>query len=53
MELDESHFGGTRKGECGRGAAGKVIVSGLLKRNGKVYIVIVPDSKSSTLMPVI
>jgi len=30
-----------------------VIVFGLLKRNGKVYTVIVPDTKSSTLILVI
>ena len=53
IELDESYLGGARKGKRGRGAAGKVIVFGLLKRNGKVYTVIVPDTKSSTLMPVI
>lgn len=53
IELDESYFGGVRKGKRGRGAAGKVIVFGLLKRNGKVYTIIVPDTKSSTLMPVI
>lgn len=53
IELDKSYFGGARKGKRGRGAAGKVIVFGLLKRNGKVYTVIVPDTKSITLMPVI
>ena len=53
IELDESYFGGARKGKRGRGAAGKVIVFGLLKRNGKVYTVIVFDTKSSTLMLVI
>ena len=53
IELDESYFGGARKGKRGRGAAGKVIVFGLLKRNGKVYTVIVPDTKSIALMPVI
>ena len=53
IELDESYFGDARKGKRGRGAAGKVIVFGLLKRNGKVYTVIVPDTKSITLMPVI
>ncbi len=37
IELDESYFGGTRKGKRGRGAAGKVAVFGLLKRGGKVY----------------
>ena len=53
IELDESYFGGVRKGKRGRGASGKVIVFGLLKRNGKVYTIIVPDTKSTTLMPVI
>ena len=48
IELDESYFGGARKGKRGRGAAGKVIVFGLLKRNGKVYTVIVPDTKPIT-----
>ena len=31
IELDESYFGGVRKGKRGRGAAGKVPVFGLLK----------------------
>lgn len=30
IELDESYFGGHRKGKRGRGAAGKVIVFGIL-----------------------
>ena len=30
VELDESYFGGQRKGKRGRGAAGKVAVFGLL-----------------------
>ena len=34
IELDESYFGGKRKGLRGRGAAGKRIVSGLLERVG-------------------
>ena len=37
IEVDESYFGGKRKGKRGRGAAGKVPVFGLLKRGGKVY----------------
>jgi transposase len=53
IEVDESYFGGARKGKRGRGAAGKVPVFGLLKRNGKVYAQIIPDSKSNTLMPII
>ena len=50
IEIDESYFGGTRKGKRGRGAAGKVAVFGMLKRKGKVYTVIVQDTCSSTLM---
>lgn len=36
LELDETTFGGARKGKRGWGAAGKVIVFGLIKRNGHV-----------------
>jgi len=53
IEVDESYFGGRRKGQRGRGAAGKVPVFGLLKRGGKVYTKIIPDAKSNTLMPII
>jgi transposase len=44
IEFDESYFGGKRKGQRGRGAAGKVPVFGLLKRGGKVYTKIIPDA---------
>ena len=53
IELDESYFGGHRKGKRGRGAAGKVAVFGILKRQRKVFTVVVDDTKSTTLMPVI
>jgi transposase len=53
IELDESYFGGVQKGKRGRGAAGKVVVFGILKRRGKVFTKIVPDAKRATLMPVI
>ena len=53
IELDESYFGGVRKGKRGRGAAGKISVLGLLKRGGRVYAAMVGDTKSKTLMPVI
>lgn len=53
VELDESYFGGTRKGKRGRGAAGKTAVFGILKRGGKVYTKVVSDTKKSTLMPII
>ncbi len=51
IELDESYFGGIRKGKRGRGAGGKVAVFGLLKHNGKVYTFVVKDTKTDTLMP--
>ena len=53
VEVDESYFGGSRKGKRGRGAAGKVPVFGLLKRGGKVYTQIIPDAKQDTLVPII
>lgn len=52
IEVDESYFGGKRKGKRGRGAAGKVPVFGLLKRGGKVYTKIIPNAKAATLMPI-
>lgn len=53
IEVDESYFGGHRKGKRGRGAAGKVPVFGLLKHGGKVYTKVIPDAKADTLMPII
>jgi transposase len=50
IEVDESYFGGRRKGKRGRGAAGKVPVFGILKRGGKVYTKVIPDVRSTTLM---
>ena len=37
IEVEESKFGGVRKGKRGRGAAGKIPIFGLLKRRGHVY----------------
>lgn len=53
VEIDESYFGGRRKGKRGRGAAGKVVVFGILKRGGRVYTAVPPDLKRATLMPII
>lgn len=53
IEVDESYFGGYRKGKRGRGAAGKVPVFGLLKRGGRVYAVMIPNARSSVLMGII
>ena len=53
IEVDESYFGGTRKGKRGRGAGGKVPVFGLLKRGGRVYTKIISDASGNTLIPII
>ena len=50
LEVDETYFGGKRKGKRGRGAFNKVVVLGILERNGKVYTAIVPDVSAETLM---
>ena len=43
VEIDESYFGGKRKGQRGRGAQNKTIVFGILERKGKVYTIIVEN----------
>ena len=53
VEVDESYFGGRRKGKRGRGAAGKVPVFGLLKRSGLVHTMPISDAKSQTLLGII
>jgi len=54
IEVDESYFGARRvKGKRGRGASGKTIVFGVLKRHEKVYTEIVPDCSKATLQAVI
>ena len=59
VEIDESYrrcciaVGGQRKGKRGRGAAGKVVVFGILKRGGRVYTAVPPDLKRTTLLPII
>jgi transposase len=51
-EGDESYFGGTGKGNRGRGAAGKISVFGLLKRGGRVYTKIIPEVSLASLLPI-
>lgn len=50
VELDESYFGGRRKGKRGRGAFNKVPVFGILERNGLVKVEAVKDVKAETLL---
>lgn len=53
VELNESYFGGKRKGKRGKGAAGKVAIFGIFKRSGKVYIVVVNKTRKESLFLVI
>jgi transposase-like protein len=54
VEADESYFGARRvRGKRDRGASGKTIVFGLLKRDEYVYTEIVPDCKKATLQSII
>ncbi len=47
IEFDESYFVGICKGKRGRGAGGKTIVFGILKRKDRVYTIIIKDTKQS------
>lgn len=53
IEMDESYFGGRRKGRRGRGAKGKSIVFGLLERDGRIYTRVVEGVSADDLMTVI
>lgn len=54
IEIDESFFGARRvRGVRGRGARGKHIVFGLIKRKGKVYTQVVKNCSAATLLPII
>jgi transposase len=53
VKADERYLGGRKKGKRGRGACGKVPVFGVLKRNGNVFTVIIPDTKTDTLISII
>ncbi|PIT87302.1 MAG: DDE transposase [Candidatus Magasanikbacteria bacterium CG10_big_fil_rev_8_21_14_0_10_40_10] len=50
IEMDESYFGGRRKGKRGRGATRKSIVFGLLERNGRVYTKVLEQVTADELM---
>jgi transposase len=50
IEMDESYFGGRRKGNRGRGAAGKIPVFGILERGGKVRVEVVRNVSGETLL---
>ncbi|MFA5689216.1 MAG: IS1595 family transposase [Kiritimatiellales bacterium] len=54
VELDESYFGARRvRGIRGRGAKGKPIVFGLIKRKSRVYTQVVKNCSVKELLPII
>lgn len=54
IEVDESYFGARRvRGIRGRGALGKTILFGLIKRQGAVFTEIVPNCSKATLQGII
>lgn len=53
IEADEALFGGKRKGKRGWGAAEKILVFGMLKRNGRVKVHAVRHRDRDTLLPII
>lgn len=53
IEVDETYIGGKRPGKRGRGAAGKTIAVGMVERDGKAIVLVAPDVKARTLLPII
>lgn len=49
VELDETYIGGRRKGKRGRGAAAKTSVLGMIERDGKVIVEVIPNITTDTL----
>lgn len=50
LECDETTFGGARHGKRGWGAAGKVVVFGIVKRNGEVKAAPIAQHDQATIM---
>lgn len=54
VEVDESYFGPRRvRGKRGRGARKKVIVFGLMKRQGKVFTQVISHASQAEILPII
>ena len=55
VELDESYFGGKRKGKDkrGRNTVDKIPVFGIKKRDGKVYTQIIKNASKAEIKPII
>ena len=53
LECDETMFGGHRPGRRGWGAAGKIIVLGILQRDGQVRVFPVQGRGATRLLPLL
>ena len=53
VEMDETYFGGKRKGKRGRGAENKIPVFGMMERNGKVVVEPIPNVSAETLTKIV
>lgn len=54
VEVDESYFGGRKKGgKRGRGSENKTAVVGIVERNGKLETRTVPNVKGKTILPIV
>lgn len=49
IEVDESYFGKVRQHKRSHGAAGKIVIFGLLKRNETVYTVAALNTQLAAL----
>jgi transposase-like protein len=49
VEIDDTYYGGRRKGKRGRGAAGKAAVIGIRQRGGRVRTILVPALDTQTV----
>jgi transposase-like protein len=53
VEVDDTYYGGHRKGKRGRGAAGKTPVLGIRQRGGRVHSVVVPALDAQTVQTLV
>lgn len=53
VEVDETFVGGYRRGQGGRGAAGKTPVIGLVERGGNAVTKVVASADAATILPII
>lgn len=53
VEVDETYFGGYRRGQRGPTGPNKSIVLGLVERGGRAYAEVIPNARKSTVVPMV